>query len=306
MNKSKFLIKFLWLVLVFTYTAEAQNTKQKSVKDTSQTDVTAADSVLKSDKLDSKLMARAMPYNIYLPNDYESDKNKEKHYPVLYLLHGLTGHYDNWAKNTKLSQYAVNSGIIIVMPEGDNGWYSDSVSVPNDKYESYIIQELIPEIDKKYRTLSNRSHRAVAGLSMGGYGSIKFGLKHPEMFVLVGSFSGALQAASLNEKMLGTSWKALTDSIMSVYGADDSATRRENDIFKIIRDLPPDKVSSLPFIYSDCGTEDGLIVTNREFSALLLEKKVPHEFRELPGVHDWNFWNAEIVEFLEVSEKFIK
>ncbi len=255
-------------------------------------------------KLDSKLMAREMPYRVILPINYNSEKDKK--FTVLYLLHGLTGHYDNWANNTKLTDYAKNYNYIIVMPEGDNGWYTDSASVPNDKYESYIVQELIPKIDKDYRTISDRGHRAIAGLSMGGYGSIKFGLKHPEMFVLVGSFSGALQAASLNEKMLGNNWKALTDSIMGVYGADDSQTRKENDVFKLVREMPADNIKELPFIYSDCGTEDGLITTNHEFAALLLEKKIPHEFRELPGVHDWKFWNAEIKEFLEVSEKIIK
>ncbi len=249
-------------------------------------------------------MAREMPYRVILPINYNSEKDKK--FTVLYLLHGLTGHYDNWANNTKLTDYAKNYNYIIVMPEGDNGWYTDSASVPNDKYESYIVQELIPKIDKDYRTISDRDHRAIAGLSMGGYGSIKFGLKYPEMFVLVGSFSGALQAASLNEKMLGNNWKSLTDSIMSVYGADDSPTRKENDVFKLVSEMPAEKMKNLPFIYLDCGTEDGLITTNHEFAALLLEKKIPHEFRELPGVHDWKFWNAEIKEFLEVSEKFIK
>ncbi len=141
---------------------------------------------------------------------------------------------------------------------------------------------------------------------MGGYGSIKFGLKHPEKFALVGSFSGALQAASLSDKLLGNGWKALTDSIMSVYAAENSPTRAANDIFRIVREMPAEKNKNLPFIYLDCGTEDGLIGANREFSNLLLEKKVRHEFRQLPGRHDWTFWNSQIEEFLELSGKFIK
>ena len=295
---------FVWLFLAIfglTFSATAQTLTPKPRPDNS-----VANSFVIEEKLDSKLMARQMPYNLILPNNYSLETNKAKHYPVLYLLHGLTGHFDNWADKTKLTDYLKNYNYIIVMPEGDNGWYTDSSSVANDKYESYIVQELIPEIDKKYRTISDREHRAVAGLSMGGYGSIKFGLKYPEKFVLVGSFSGALQAASLTEKTLGNGWKALTDSITGVYGADDSPTRKENDVFKLVREMPAEKAKNLPFIYLDCGTEDGLIATNREFSALLLEKKIPHEFRELPGIHDWKFWNAEIKEFLQVSEKFIK
>ena len=104
----------------------------------------------------------------------------------------MTGHFNNWTDSTKIVEYAKKYNFIIVTPEGNNGWYSDSVSVPNDKYESYIIQELIPEIDKKFRTKADREHRAIAGLSMGGFGAMKFGLKYPEKFALIGSFSGAL------------------------------------------------------------------------------------------------------------------
>ncbi|MDQ2747741.1 MAG: esterase family protein [Acidobacteriota bacterium] len=222
------------------------------------------------------------------------------------MLHGLTGHFDNWTNQSKLADYAANYSYIIVTPEGDNGWYSDSATVPNDKYESYIVKELMPEIENNFRTIPDKQHRAIAGLSMGGYGSIKFGLKYPDKFVLVGSFSGALQAASLTEKMLApTGWKALTDSIVSTFGADDSPTRTANDVFKIARETPADGVKNLPFFYISCGTEDGLVTTNREFTALLAEKKIPHEFRELPGIHDWKFWDAQVLEFLRTSEKFI-
>ncbi|HEY0461745.1 MAG TPA: alpha/beta hydrolase family protein [Pyrinomonadaceae bacterium] len=257
-------------------------------------------------KLASKLTAREMPYRVILPKNYDSAK--ESRFPVLYLLHGLTGHFDNWTDKTKLKDYANSYDYIIVTPEGNDGWYTDAANVPNDKYESYITQELIPEIDAKFRTLADRDHRAIAGLSMGGYGSLKFGLKFPDKFSVVGSFSGALGAASWTVKNLGalSGWKALTDSIANVYGADESPTRRDNDIYKIVREMSPEKAKVLPFMYVDCGTEDGLIQQNRDFSALLVEKKIPHEFRELPGKHDWIFWDSQIQEFLRVSQKFIK
>ena len=249
-------------------------------------------------------MAREMPYRVILPVNYKTS-NEKTSYPVLYLFHGLTGHFDNWANKTKLADYAEKYNYIVVMPEGDNGWYSDSATVPNDKYESYIIKELIPEIDKNFRTIADKKHRAIAGLSMGGYGSIKFGLKYPEMFSLVGSFSGALGAASWTEKELGEN-NFISKLIMSIYGAADSKTRAENDIFKMVREMPSDKIKSLPFIYLDCGTEDMLYQSSRDFANLLQEKKIPHEFRELPGAHNWMFWDSQIQEFLQLSEKFIK
>ena len=297
----------LFLIAFFSlsFSAYAQTAQPK----------TALPANVENYKLKSKLMAREMPYRVVLPVDYKSQTSR-KRYPVVYLLHGLTGHFDNWTNQSKLADYAANYGYIFVTPEGDNGWYSDSGSVPNDKYESYIVQELIPEIENNFRTIPDKNHRAIAGLSMGGYGSIKFGLKYPDKFVLVGSFSGALQAASLTEKMVATTgWKALIDSITSVYGADDSPTRKANDVFKIVREMPADNLKTLPFFYNlktlpffyiSCGTEDGLIGTNREFTALISEKKIPHEFRELPGIHDWKFWDAQVSEFLRTSEKFIK
>jgi putative tributyrin esterase len=172
------------------------------------------------------------------------------------------------------------------------------------------VQELIPEIDAKFRTLANRENRVIAGLSMGGYGALKFGLKYPEKFVLAGSFSGALGAAGWTLKGLEENnirSGAIYDSIKTVFGADDSPARVENDIFRMIREMTPEKAKTLPMFYVDCGTEDILVIRgNREFGNLLFEKKVPHEFRVLPGGHDWRFWDNSIREFLEVSQKFIK
>ena len=145
------------------------------------------------EKLKSGLMGREMPYRVILPPGYAA--RSQERFPVIYLLHGLTGHYNNWTDLTKLGDYSQRYRVIIVTPEGGDGWYTDSSANPTDKYESYIIQELIPEVERKYRTLPTRDKRAIAGLSMGGYGALKFGLKYPEKFVLAGSFSGALGAA---------------------------------------------------------------------------------------------------------------
>jgi putative tributyrin esterase len=248
-------------------------------------------------QLSSKLMARDVAYRVVLPTDYAASKNR---YPVIYLLHGLTGHYDNWTDKTKLAEFAADYKFIIVTPEGGDGWYTDSATVANDKYESYIIKELIPEIDSKFRTLSDRDHRMIAGLSMGGYGALKFGLKYPELFSLAGSFSGAIGATDITEKMAGP---AIAKSLTAIFGAEGSDIRATNDVFKMVRDLTPDKLKTTPYIYQSCGTEDFLFQNNRDFQALLIEKKVPHEYREHPGVHDWIFWNDQVREFLQLADR---
>lgn len=295
-NKHGFLRCFWGLVFVlsFSFYTFAQ---------TAQTKV-ALPTTVESYKLNSKLMAREMPYRVVLPVNY-NNSNEKTFYPVVYLLHGLTGHFGDWTDKGKLAEYAAKYNYIFVTPEGNNGWYTDSASVLNDKYESYIIQELIPEIDKKYRTLKDKNHRVMAGLSMGGFGSVKFGLKYPEMFSLIGSFSGALGAGTWTEKEVGAKG-VIAESLLGVFGIENSQARQTNDVFKLAREMPIEKIKTLPFIYVDCGTEDILYQNNRNFADLLFEKKIPHEFRELPGIHDWRFWNSQIQEFLQLTEKFVK
>jgi S-formylglutathione hydrolase FrmB len=284
-------ILFLSLALSLPFSVQAQKAETENVVKLNG---------FQNYKLNSKLTNREMPYRVILPANY-NNSNEKTFYPVIYLLHGLTGHFDNWTDRTKLAEYAKKYNYIIVTPEGGDGWYTDSVSVPADKYESYIIQELIPEVDKKFRTIADREHRFIAGLSMGGYGAIKFGLKYPEKFALVGSFSGALGIVALPSKATTT-----FPSIKNVFGEDESPTRKNNDIFRVVRESTTEQIKALPFIYFDCGTEDFLFQSNRDFADLLIEKKIKHEFRQLPGRHDWTYWNAQVQQFLELSGKFIK
>ena len=90
---------------------------------------------------------------------------------------------------------------------------------------------------------------------------------------------------------------------MRVFGPGDSPTRPANDIFKIVRELTPERIAALPFIYLDCGTEDFLAADNRAFSGLLMEKKVPHEYRQLPGNHSWPYWDAQVREVLKIAAR---
>ena len=246
----------------------------------------------------SKLVNATLPYNVILPPDYRTSSTTR--YPVLYLFHGLTGHYSDWVTKTNVADYAAQYRMIVVMPEGKDGWYTDSATVPNDKYESYVLKELIPDVQKRYRTIETRFGRGVAGLSMGGYGALKFGLKSPGTFAFAASLSGALAAPSWTEKDLKDPGAA-RDSVLSVFGPAGSDTRKANDIFEGVRSMTPNRVAGLPYLYLDCGTEDGLISTNQQFAALLREKKIPHEYRELPGDHNWAYWDQQVREVLKIA-----
>lgn len=251
-------------------------------------------------ELKSQLLGRAVPYQVLYPVRYYSPDNRDKRFPVLYLLHGLTGHSTNWLENTRIALYATHYDLFIVMVEGADGWYTDSATVPADKYESYILRELIPDVEKGFRVSTRRDGRAIAGLSMGGYGAIKFGLKHPEMFALAASMSGAFQAPSWTEKELKDPG-ARTDSVMQAFGPADSPTRQANDVFKLARAVPAKQISSLPYFYLDCGTEDYLFSNSRDLATLFQEQKIPHEYRELPGTHSWTYWDAQVQEILRLS-----
>lgn len=241
-------------------------------------------------RFQSKLINTTLPYNVILPSDY--DTSKTTRYPVLYLLHGLMGHYNDWVARTNIADYAAGYRLIVVMPEGNDSWYID-------KYETYIVQELIPDVQQRYRTIEARYARAIAGLSMGGYGAIKFGLKSPATFVFAGSMSGVFSVARLSENETPESWR---ESLKS-FGASDSQTRTANDPFNILQKLTSGRAASLPYFYFDCGTEDLPLIfrSNRELAAVMSEKKIPHEFRELPGDHSWAYWDQQVQEVLKIA-----
>jgi len=250
----------------------------------------------------SALLGKTLPYIVILPADYRVSATR---YPVLYLLHGWAGHHTDWVARTNVADYAAQYRMIVVMPEGNDGWYTDSATVANDKYESYILQELIPDVQRRYRTIESRYGRGIGGLSMGGYGALKFGLKSPGNFAFAGSLSGALAATTWTEDDL-KSFKGINDSLLAAFGPRDSPQRKANDIFELARGMSASRATALPYFYSDCGTEDFFLGVNEQFAALLSEKKIPHEFRELPGAHGWQYWDQQVKALLKVAAEKLK
>jgi putative tributyrin esterase len=246
----------------------------------------------------SNLTNATLPYNVILPPGYRA--SRATRYPVLYLLHGLGGHSPDWLTRTNVADYAARYRMIVVMPEGNDGWYVDGAAGSNDKYETYLLKELIPDVDKRYRTIQSRYGRAIAGLSMGGYGAIKYGLKYPSTFAFAGSLSGAFGVTRYTEKeMGGASWAPF----LKTFGPAGSDTRNANDVFEITKALTPGRIVSLTYFYFDCGTEDAArhVNANRELSGMFLEKKIAHEYRELPGDHNWAYWDQQVPEVLKIA-----
>ena len=241
-------------------------------------------------RFQSKLVDATLPYNVILPADY--DTSKTTRYPVLYLLHGLTGHYNDWVQRSNVADYAADYRMIVVTPEGNDSWYIN-------KYESYILDELIPDVQQRYRTIEARYGRSIAGLSMGGYGAIKFGLKSPSSFVFAASMSGAFGVTKFTEKEIPELW----EESLKLFGPVGSETRLANDVFDILGKLTPARINSLPYFYFDCGTEDSPLIFpyNRELAGVMFEKKIPHEYRQMPGDHSWGYWDRQIPEVLKIA-----
>ncbi len=241
----------------------------------------------------SASLGRTMRYRVILPESYAAT---ERRYPTLYLLHGLWGAYDNWETHTDVFLHTRPFELIVVMPEGEDSWYTDSEGAPKDKFETYIVKDLVEHIDKTYRTLQDRHGRAIAGLSMGGYGALKFGLKYPDQFIFAGSFSGAL-AAGHDPSFILAPDTPVGARFRTIYGTAGSKTRADNDIFALAEKAKPE---GLPYFYLDCGEEDSFLDVNRQFVALLQKRKMPYEYREVPGAHAWDYWDRQVRGMLAV------
>jgi putative tributyrin esterase len=181
------------------------------------------------------------------------------------------------------------------MPDADDSWYTNSATVSGDKFEDYIARDLIAEIDEKYRTIRARHGRAIAGLSMGGYGAVKFSLKYPELFAFAGSLSGAFNAP----QNLASLRPEFRTRLFEVFGGEGSRARSENDIFAL---LSKSHHSPDQYFYLACGSTDFFLETNRAFIHQLSSRNMSYEYHETPGGHGWEYWDRALQPLLQSVE----
>ena len=252
----------------------------------------------------SATLGKEVEYSIYLPSDYETSSRR---YPALYLLHGYTDDETGWTQFGEANLIAdrlLESGeippMIIVMPDAGVSWYVNSADgkVP---YEDFFIKELIPHIDATYRTRSSKEFRAVAGLSMGGHGSLIMAMKHPELFVAAAPLSAGIITEDEIINMPDENW----DRVFGPpYGNGLKGKERLNEhlfqnwILKIVENANADDLKKVAY-YIDCGDGDFLIKGNMALHAALIDKKVPHEFRVRDGEHNWTYWRTALPEVLK-------
>ncbi len=276
----------------------------------------AAERELQTVEFHSPAVDRTMKYNVLLPDDYETSTAR---YPVLYLLHGLTQNYTAWGLSNGAPFYAgLYDDLIIVMPDVGNSWYvnwAENEGGQKNNWENHVIEDVVNHVDWNFRTIARREGRAITGLSMGGYGAITMGLRNPEMFISIGSTSGALEygrqaAARMRGEMPPREPRQRTpeqearrrqpNPLIGIEGFSSQVERTPQgtmfatpeqadayDPFKLIAQVPRE---NLPHIYLDCGTEDRLISGARELARYLMDEDITFDYMQQPGGHNAAYW----------------
>lgn len=249
---------------------------------------------VRDEVVQSAALGRSMKYRVLLPDGYAASQRR---YPVLYLLHGLGGDFTDWTSRSNVAEYTRTLPLIVVMPGGNNGWYTDSTE---GAFETYLTTDLPNDVVQKFRTITSRHGRAIAGLSMGGYGALKIALKRPSMFAVAGSFSGAFNATRGGEleRLIA---KPESERLQRIFGSAESDVRKANDLFALAAAVKP---AGAPYVYIDCGIADNaLIAANRDVVAALHKTGAAYEYHEVAGAHSWDYWDRRIREFLPVLMK---
>ncbi len=225
------------------------------------------------------------------------DPREPKLFPVVYLLHGYGGWYSNWLiRVPQLKDYAEQYRIVIVCPDGGNSsWYIDSPVDPSMKYETYIGTEVPDYIETRYPVISDRKARAITGLSMGGHGGLFLGLRNAGRFGACGSMSGGVDLNYSRNKYDVS--KRIGDTINHL------ENWKTYSVISIVENYPKDTLA----IIIDCGTEDFFYKDNHALHEKMVRLKIPHEYIERPGKHDWAYWrNAVQYQLLFFSNYFYR
>jgi S-formylglutathione hydrolase FrmB len=228
----------------------------------------------------SAAMNKDLKVVVIRPDDYSAAKK----FPVLYLLHGFSGNYSDWVlKVPSVKKLSDVYQMIIVCPDGGfASWYFDSPMSKEWQFETYISKELVSYVDGHYSTITDRSGRAITGLSMGGHGAFYLAFKHLDLYGAAGSMSG------------GVDLRPFPDSfgIEQVLGKYSEFPQRweQNSVINMVYLLKPNSLA----ITFDCGSSDFLFAANKALHEKLLERNIPHDFTVRPGSHTWEYWGNSI------------
>ena len=291
-----------------------------------------------ADSFWSQALGIRKQFVVYLPPSYETTPSRR--YPVAYYLHGMSGDEWNWVRAGAIDRTldsltaAGMPEMIVIMPDGDDGWYTtwnnlgnnaecrrakppgrqaetvDAFCVPWPKYDDYIARDLVARVDSLYRTIPSRSARAIAGLSMGGYGAISLALAYPDVFSAAASHSGVLSplyegphpyatppryASTEAELRQNAGW--LWPSMVLAFGRDTTGWWPRDPGRRAARYAVADR-ARMPSLMLDVGAADPYADQSRDLHATLQRLGVAHAYAEWPGAHNWEYWRVHARESL--------
>lgn len=253
----------------------------------------SAEAAVDTVKIYSNAMLKDVNCVVITPTSYTRGAQR---YPTVYLLHGARGNYANWvSKVPDMQELSDAYQQILVCPDGNiNSWYYDSPIDSTIRYETHVSKEVTDFIDAHYRTNPDRANRAITGLSMGGHGALFIALRHPEIFGACGSMSGALDVGII-PKGYGID-KILGD-------IKDNRYYKDWSVLNMAEQFPKDSIQ----VIIDCGAQDFIAYMSRALHEKLVKLKVPHDYIERPGRHDWNYWGTAVrYQLLFFNEVFKK
>jgi putative tributyrin esterase len=231
----------------------------------------------------AKALRKSTSMTVIVPETAE----RQPPFPVLYLLHGLSHDHGAWLRNTNVYRYASEHSLIVVMPDGQRNFYCNDPRPDGLAFEDHIIHDVIPFIDRTFPTLAQRSARAIAGMSMGGYGAMMLALRHPGLFSTVCPLAPAIFFAHDLKR----------EGPAGVQGFAAALPPGKYDCFKLARCFDPTRHQLA--IRIGCGQDDSLLDVNRQFHDQLEALGVAHEFVVTPGGHNSLYSDANLPAVLD-------
>lgn len=266
--------------------------------------------VVESLILKSSIVNYPVKYSVYLPADYETS---QRSYPVVYVLHGFSDDETGWIQFGEAAEIA-DKGIaegafpscILIIPDGKVAWYLNSAD-GKDRWEDMFITELIPFVEKEYRIRGKKEFRAIAGLSMGGYGALGLSMRNPDIF----SSCVALSSGTFSdEEIVKLPDEQYTAYFKNIYGDNLKGEARLTEAWKaasplhLIHTVPAEKLKGIRF-YIDCGDDDFLYKGNSLLHIGMRDLNITHEYRVRNGSHSWSYWRTGLHDGLKyIGEKF--
>ncbi len=228
--------------------------------------------------------------NVILPEDCPEEDIK-----TVYLLHGMHGDHASWCRKTAIERYAIERHLAIVMPDGENGFYTDMKY--GKRHFSYVSRELVDYTRRIFKLSRRRERTYIAGLSMGGYGAFLLALRRPEQYAAAASLSGCLDIATA---LPSCNWLPQATAIWGE-GCRDTLPGSDGDLLHLLdgyKDAPAD--APRPRLFAACGTEDSLYAGNLLFCERARGTGIDLAFTSAPGNHTWQFWDTHIIPALDM------